>query len=124
MPRLLAIGDIHGCSRALDALLEAVKLTAEDRLIFLGDYVDRGPDSRGVVERVLALHASYPVVALRGNHELMMLSARSNADSMQFWLAVGGRQALASYSPAGRIDDVPETHWRFFRETCVNWYET
>jgi serine/threonine protein phosphatase 1 len=124
MPRLLAIGDIHGCSRALDALLLDVKLTPQDRLVFLGDYVDRGPDSRGVVERILALSATCSVVALRGNHELMMLAARQSADSMPFWLAVGGREALASYSPAGNIDDVPETHWRFLRKTCVDWYET
>jgi serine/threonine protein phosphatase 1 len=124
MPRLLAIGDIHGCSRALDALLMAVKLAPDDRLVLLGDYIDRGPDSRGVVERVLALHATYQVVALRGNHELMMLAARGSLDSLQFWLAVGGREAMASYSPAGHFDDVPETHWRFLRKTCVDWFET
>src|SRR5262245_50687184 len=117
MPRLLAIGDIHGCSRALDALLIAVKLTPQDRLIFLGDYVDRGPDSRGVVERVIALSATYPVVALRGNHEVMMLLARDSSDSMRYWLAVGGREAMASYSPTGSVEDVPETHWRFLRKT-------
>src|SRR5262245_15708899 len=124
MPRLLAIGDIHGCSRALDALLIAVKLTPQDRLIFLGDYIDRGPDSRGVVERILALSATYPVVALRGNHELMMVAARQSEDSMRFWFGVGGREAMASYSPEGRIEDVPESHWRFLRKTCVDWYES
>jgi diadenosine tetraphosphatase ApaH/serine/threonine PP2A family protein phosphatase len=127
MARLLAIGDIHGCSRALDALLLAVKLTPHDRLVMLGDYVDRGPDSRGVLERILALHASFAIVALRGNHEMMMLAARKNEASLQFWMTVGGREAMASYVPAveaGRPDEVPEAHWRFLRTTCVDWYET
>jgi len=127
MPRLLAIGDIHGCSRALDALLLAVQPTVEDRLVFLGDYVDRGPDSRGVLERLLALHAAYPIVALRGNHELMMMAARRSEESLHFWLTVGGREALNSYSPSrrpGRLDDVPEAHWDFLRHSCADWFET
>src|SRR5262245_22075433 len=127
MPRLLASGAIDGCSRALDALLMAVNLAPDDRLVTLGDYVDRGPDSRGVMERVMLLHTTFNVVSLRGNHELMMLAARQSADSLQFWQAVGGREAMESYSPsrrALRMDDVPEAHWRFLRLTCVDWYET
>src|SRR5262245_60545946 len=127
MPRLLAIGDIHGCSRALDALLMAVKPTADDLLVTLGDYVDRGPDSRGVLERLLLLHSSYRVVSLRGNHEMMMQAAVLDQEARHFWMAVGGRESMASYSPAGRpplMDDVPEHHWNFIRKTCVDWYET
>src|SRR5262249_37629209 len=126
MPRLLAIGDIHGCSRALDALLLAVRLAPDDRLVMLGDYVDRGPDSCGVLNRVMALHATGRLVALRGNHELLMLNSRKADDSLKFWLAVGGREALESYSysgRSGRIQDVPESHWRFMRSTCVDWFE-
>ncbi len=50
--KIIAIGDIHGCSRAFDALLEAIELQGEDRLITLGDYVDRGADSKGVLDRL------------------------------------------------------------------------
>jgi len=127
MPRLLAIGDIHGCSRALDALLLAVKLEPSDQLVTVGDYVDRGPDSRGVLDRIIDLHGSGRLVALRGNHELMMLHARSSSDSLLFWLAVGGQQALESYARPGqaaRLDDISEAHLRFLRASCVDWHET
>ena len=71
--RVLAIGDIHGCSGALDALLSAVAVQPDDTLVTLGDYVDRGPDSRGVLDRLIALCRSRYVVALRGNHDQMMV---------------------------------------------------
>src|SRR5690349_9006235 len=93
--RLLAIGDIHGCLTALDALLDAVAPQADDQIVALGDYVDRGPDSRGVLDRLIALHAGGRVVALRGNHDVMMLEARNGRDLG--WLAVGGKETLLSY---------------------------
>jgi serine/threonine protein phosphatase 1 len=71
--RILAIGDIHGCERAFDSLIAAVDLQPEDRLVTLGDYVDRGPDSKGVINRLITLHDTGQLVALRGNHEVMML---------------------------------------------------
>lgn len=55
MPRTIAIGDIHGCLLALNALLDAIQPTPEDTIVTVGDYVDRGPDSRGVLERLLEL---------------------------------------------------------------------
>jgi serine/threonine protein phosphatase 1 len=70
--RTFAIGDIHGDLAALDALLARLPaMTADDTIVFLGDYIDRGPDSAGVVARVRALAARGPakVIALRGNHE-------------------------------------------------------
>jgi serine/threonine protein phosphatase 1 len=126
MPRLLAIGDIHGCSRALDALLLAVSLAPDDRIVMLGDYIDRGPDSRGVMNRVMALHATGRLVALRGNHEIIMLNAPKASDSLKFWLAIGGREALESYSvsgKSGRLQDIPDSHWQFLKSACVDWYE-
>jgi serine/threonine protein phosphatase 1 len=57
--RIIAIGDVHGCAKALATLLIAVQPTQQDTLVFLGDYIDRGPDSRGVVEQVIALRG-YP----------------------------------------------------------------
>ena len=74
--RVLAIGDIHGCSKALDTILAAVQLRPDDQIITLGDYIDRGPDSMGVIERLLALRRLNQVTCLRGNHEQMMLEAR------------------------------------------------
>ena len=127
--RTIAIGDIHGCSTALDALLAVVKPTADDRLVFLGDYVDRGPDTKGVLDRVIGLTRTHPhTVCLRGNHEIMMHAARVDRDSKINWLSVGGEQALLSYSATGRppvtLADVPEEHWTFLASGLRDWFET
>jgi serine/threonine protein phosphatase 1 len=126
--RTLAVGDVHGCLAQLDALLAAVAPTPADVLVFLGDYVDRGPDSRGVLDRLIALRETHRVVCLRGNHELMMVRARESRDERKMWLQVGGAECLRSYGPkpsrSGTLDDVPEAHWRFLLHDCVNWYET
>ena len=70
--RLLAIGDIHGCLPALETVLAAVSPRPNDTLVLLGDYVDRGPQSRGVIERLLALKEQCCLVPLLGNHDEMM----------------------------------------------------
>src|SRR5437762_2817951 len=108
--RVLAIGDIHGCSRAFDALLGTISLSADDLLITLGDYVGRGPDTLGVLNRLVRLSQSAHLVALRGNHEEMMMKARQSAESLLRWKSNGGDAALGSYSPGddeGRLADVP-----------------
>lgn len=127
--RTLAIGDIHGCSAALDALLELVRPRPTDRLIFLGDYVDRGPDSAGVIARLIDLRWSMPhAVFLRGNHELMMMRARTDRSERKNWLSVGGVQCLASYGdatrPAVSMEDIPAEHWFFLDRECVDFFET
>jgi serine/threonine protein phosphatase 1 len=121
--RVLAIGDIHGCTTALDALLSLVAPAPDDLLVFLGDYVDRGPDSRGAMERIIRLQASQRLVALLGNHEQLMLEARTDETRRQIWLANGGEETLRSYAGDG-LASVPEEHWRFLEEQCVDWYET
>ena len=73
--RTLAIGDIHGCLAAFDLLMARVEVRPDDRLIALGDYVDRGPDSRGVLDRVIKLYEAGQLIALRGNHDAMMVDA-------------------------------------------------
>jgi serine/threonine protein phosphatase 1 len=122
--RILAIGDIHGCSKALDTLLELVKPTEDDTLVFLGDYVDRGPDARGVLERLIELSRREKFVALCGNHDLWMLRARCEKSWRRSWLGmgVGGMDTLASYH-AQSFTDVPETHWEFLAKLSP-WYET
>jgi serine/threonine protein phosphatase 1 len=126
--RILAIGDIHGCSVALDRLLEVVAPTPDDLIITLGDYTDRGPDSKGVLERLIALHATGRLVALRGNHDFMMTQARDGHD-LSMWLCCGGKQTMASYGVAIRdklfgLDAIPDAHWKFLEEDLVDWYET
>ncbi|MCA9241401.1 MAG: serine/threonine protein phosphatase, partial [Planctomycetales bacterium] len=113
--RLIAIGDIHGCRRALDGLLEIVAPRKDDRLVFLGDYVDRGPDSRGVLQDILRLSESLDVVTLLGNHEEMMLGVLERRSPLGWWYRYGGRETMQSYDPDCRLTSVPETHTDFLR---------
>jgi serine/threonine protein phosphatase 1 len=74
--RLLAVGDIHGHREKLSRLLELVAPTGQDQVVFLGDYIDRGPQSREVIEELLAFRQRFPqTVFLRGNHEQILLDA-------------------------------------------------
>jgi serine/threonine protein phosphatase 1 len=125
--RTLAIGDIHGCLRALLALLDVVQPAAEDQLITLGDYVDRGPDSRGVLDLLIRLYDNGQLVALRGNHDEMMLLSREDQPERRMWLRFGGVQTLESYGHGPRDEvyhQVPERHWQFLQHELINWYET
>lgn len=125
--RHLAIGDIHGCFDSLRTLVDFVGVNADDTLVTLGDYVNRGPNTNAVIDWLISQHATGRLVALRGNHEIMMLNARDNAGSFETWLAVGGRQTLASYAPfdgdAGKITDIPDHHWHFLEHRLVASYE-
>jgi serine/threonine protein phosphatase 1 len=124
--RTLAIGDIHGCLRALELLLDVVQPHPADLVVTLGDYIDRGPDSQGVLERLIDLRRQCQVVALRGNHDIMMLDARANLAVFEDWLASGGKQTLQSYGLAPNwaafADGIPQTHWRFLEE-CRPYHE-
>ena len=123
--RTLAIGDIHGYNNALEAVLEAARITADDSLIFLGDYIDRGPDSKAVVSRIIRLSQQQHVIALRGNHEVMILSAREDPLQFNLWCSYGGDETLRSYEAGYRNDWqqlVPPDHWTFFQNTR-RWFE-
>jgi serine/threonine protein phosphatase 1 len=113
--RLIAIGDVHGCVHALDALLDAIAPTRADRLVFLGDLVDQGPDSRDVLDRVIDLGTSSQVVLIEGNHEEMMLAARDNAHALAYWEVCGGATTLSSYRLGGHLSDIPDEHWELIR---------
>src|SRR5437870_3329448 len=102
--RTLAIGDIHGCLRAFDLLLATVCPEPDDLLVTLGDYVDRGPDSKGVLERLIDLQGRCRLVALMGNHDIMMVQARDDPQAFRNWLECGGKQTLESYGAEPRWD--------------------
>jgi serine/threonine protein phosphatase 1 len=119
--RTIAIGDVHGCSKALGAIVDAIQPTADDTLVFLGDFVDRGPDSRGVLDFVLGLEKRCRVVPLLGNHELMLLEAAENELLIEPWLTVGGGATVQSYD--GSLKNIPAEHWEFIRR-CQRYYET
>lgn len=119
--RTLTVGDIHGCHAALTTLLEMVAPRAEDRIVFLGDYIDRGPASREVVESLLELSGKCAPVFLRGNHEVMILDAREDALKTNLWQSYGGLEALISYGANYQPDwatSIPDSHWKFFKRTA------
>ena len=88
--RTIAIGDIHGCSAALNALLAAVAPTHDDTVVVLGDMIDRGPDSRGVLTALIELSRRCCLVALMGNHEERLADALRDTANLKKWLASGG----------------------------------
>src|SRR4051794_11160138 len=118
--RTLTIGDVHGCHTALITLLKEVQLQPEDRVIFLGDYIDRGPGSRQVIDTLLALRNSTRAIFLRGNHEVMILDSRDDHLKDSLWQSYGGLETLYSYGANFRNDwasMIPDGHWDFFQET-------
>lgn len=120
--RLLAIGDIHGCLLQLDALLTQVAPTTRDQVVFLGDYVDRGPASAGVVEYLLDFRRQFPAsVFLRGNHEQMFLDYLAGVESAMF-VVNGGAETLISYRQANSWP-IPEEHLSFLTSLLLC-YET
>lgn len=120
--RTLVIGDVHGCSDALAALLRAIAPEADDEVIVLGDYVDRGPDSRGAMDQLLELSRRCRLVPLLGNHDKMLLGLLgAKAYMLRDWMAFGGARTLASFGVASP-GMIPEPYIAFLR-SCLPAYE-
>ncbi len=119
--RLIAIGDIHGCRVALEALLELIAPTPDDIVVTLGDYVDRGPDARGVVDTLIEWGTRTQLVGILGNHEEMMLEVLHHGASHHEWLKHGGVDTLESYGFDGDLDFLPHEHEKFF-ESLGDYY--
>lgn len=122
---VLAIGDIHGCPATLDALLARLAPAVDDHLIFIGDYIDRGPDSKAVIERLLELEEASEAGAgtrctfLRGNHDQMMLDYvdfPADHNVYELWAINGGLTTLDSYMADRRLV-LPDAHIAFLRRT-------
>jgi serine/threonine protein phosphatase 1 len=120
------IGDIHGCFAELRRLIETLPLTQGDCLVFLGDYIDRGPASRDVISYLVSLqqaHRGIEFVFLKGNHEDMFLSYLGfPGQHGDMFLANGGKATLASYeiepdeySAEHALSIIPLDHLNFFR---------
>lgn len=120
--RLIAIGDIHGFNQPLRTLLAAIDPTPEDVIVTLGDYVDRGPDSRGVVDTLLEYGKKTQLVALLGNHEEMMLNVVHGNEPHHAWLRYGGVETLDSYGFDGDLDFLPPEHLAFY-ESLGDFFE-
>lgn len=95
----------------------------DDTIITLGDYADRGLDTNGVLDLLIALKSRCHLVPILGNHDDMMLNARYGKDDLKFWMNCGGITALDSYGSSGRLDLIPDTHIRFLQQ-CVPFFET
>ncbi len=118
------IGDIHGCLSELSCLVENLPLKAADRIVFLGDYIDRGPESKGVVSYLITMakSADYDTVFLKGNHEDMLLGYLGfDGRYGEMFLANGGQATLASYgmppaamSQVSAMARIPADHLEFF----------
>jgi serine/threonine protein phosphatase 1 len=127
--RTIAIGDIHGCSRALEALIAAIEPRRDDVIVTLGDYVNRGPDTRGVIERIIALQSQCVLVPILGNHDQLLLEAHEgSAGALALWLRLGGGPTLWSYGIAAvskRVDfgRIPFEHLGLLRR-CQSYHET
>jgi serine/threonine protein phosphatase 1 len=126
--RLFAIGDIHGCPDELEAILQAIAPGAGDTVVFVGDYVDRGPSARAVIDLAIALEKTHAeCVFLKGNHEDMMLSFLGLPGNYgESFLFNGGVATLESYGL--REDDlseakerIPDTHLDFFKNLAVSY---
>ncbi len=125
MNRIFAIGDIHGCLKKVKALMERIPIRwgSGDMLVFLGDYVDRGPDPAGVVQFMVELQAEYAasVICLKGNHEVMFMDFLKNGATPTAFLGFGGDKTLKSYGipldtpgrEAARL--IPFSHLQFLK---------
>lgn len=135
-----AVGDIHGCLDKALRLIDALDYDpTADRLLFLGDYIDRGPDSKGVIDFLIQLQRENPNnVFLMGNHEdnfLTFMQACRDGEQDQYWLsepffAGGGFSTLRSYCPSLRhitelqwIESVPEAHLEFLATLSLYWID-
>lgn len=123
MPRY-AITDIHGCNRTFRALLDRLALGERDELFLLGDYIDRGPDSKGVIDTISELRLSPVTVhALRGNHEQMLIDSLYDRETYSVWLlSNGGLAALRSFG-VKNLHALPEAYLAFF-ESLPHYHET
>jgi serine/threonine protein phosphatase 1 len=120
--RIVAVGDIHGCLQAFQSLLSAIEPGPQDLIVTLGDYVDRGPDSRGVIDRLLQLAEETELLPILGNHEEMLLMVVDGLARPQLWLPHGGVATLDSYGFTGSLDCIPAAHVEFLRQ-CRDWVE-
>jgi predicted phosphodiesterase len=120
--RIIAIGDVHGYATALEAVLEAIRPEAEDTIVALGDYVDRGPDTPGAIEQMIALAERCRLVTLLGNHDEMVVELYHGGPGLEEWLNWGGQETLRAYGCA-HPREIPARHIAFL-EDCVTYHET
>lgn len=129
MQKTYVIGDIHGCHDCLSDLLSRISPEPGlDRIVFLGDYIDRGPQSRQVVEILLELRRRHAAtIFLKGNHEDALLQYLAGGQK-RFYLEIGGRETLLSYGCQEPFEDcrkfIPDRHLEFFCDLLPYWEDS
>lgn len=108
--RTLVIGDIHGAHKALDQVMTRAGVKEEDKLIFLGDYVDGWSGAPEVIDRLIELNSSHECVFIRGNHDQLFLNWLQTGIENELWLIHGGQATVDAYS------DVSDTRVDLHRE--------
>lgn len=118
MERIIAIGDIHGCRKTFENLLfNSLQIKKEDQIYCIGDYIDRGKDSKGVIDLILRLREeSYNIITLRGNHEQMLLDCLVDEEALDLWIQNGGAETIRSFG-IGSIEDLSKKYWTFLKQT-------
>ena len=114
--RLIAIGDIHGCFDQLyELIIIKIGIKKDDKIVLLGDYIDRGPDSKGVLDLIMKLiDEGYDLIPIMGNHEDMMLSARDHRLDILNWSVNGGEKTMLSFNVSSVLD-IDEKYFTFLR---------
>jgi serine/threonine protein phosphatase 1 len=107
MSLTFAVGDVHGCFTQLEEMIRRIDSFGPGTVVFLGDYIDRGPDSCAVIDRLMVgpRASNSKWIALKGNHEDMMVGALDGSYDESWWLDNGGLETLASYR-----NDIPTAH--------------
>jgi len=118
---LFVIGDVHGCADELEELLDRLPLTKRSQIVFIGDYIDRGPDSRRVIDKLIELKQRHTVYPLMGNHELSLIEFLDEpASSLAArFLLNGGGATLHSYSDRPGAFDLPTDHVELIRNLAA-----
>jgi serine/threonine protein phosphatase 1 len=122
--RLFAVGDIHGCSTALKALIEAIDPQPDDTIICLGDVIDYGPDSKGAIEQLINLSSRCRLILLQGNHEEMLFRAAESPSELNTWIYSGGEDTLKCYPGRGENELIDPDHFGFVERNCRDYHET
>ena len=114
--RQFVIGDVHGCKVSLVALLKKIDVQLDDEIYFLGDYIDRGRDSKGVFDTIFTLiGAGHKVTCLSGNHEAMLLGGyQGNRNDANDWWNNGGKTTLRSFN-VQHLQDIPPQYIEFIK---------
>ena len=121
---IYVIGDIHGCAYELELMVAKLPLTSDSTIVFLGDYIDRGPDSKSVISYILELKRQYHVYPIMGNHEQMLIEYLSepNSEKGARFIYNGGSTTLESYSTEPGKYTIPQDHLNFLYSLPLAYY--